>query len=117
MKDTLKDIAYCLKIALYIFFAMFLFTIVVLLIVSQFKSDFSIREILVWGCRVVEYTSVFGLALCVISFTKQDLGRPLNYQREWEMYFKKFNLPFVIFFISVFLLFISFIVENIIIVF
>jgi Na+/H+ antiporter NhaD/arsenite permease-like protein len=74
----------------------------------------NLREILLWGCRLVQLIGAFGLALSAISFTKQSLMRPLNYQKEWETYFHKFNLAFVIFFISLFISVYSYTVEAII---
>ena len=62
-----------------------------------------IIEIILWGSRLVELVSAFGLALAGISFVKKDLMRPLDNQNTWETHFNRLNLAQVIFLISIFI--------------
>lgn len=107
MKYFMDDVLYCLKLSLYFFAAFFALGLIIGLIIH----GFNLREVLFWGCRVSEIAASFGLALSAISFTKKDLMRPLNYQKQWEMYFTKLNLAHAIFFVSLFTLIFAFIVD------
>ena len=108
MKEYLDDILYCLKVSLYFFAAPFIIGAVIGLILHG--KD--IAGIIVFGCRIVQYIAVLGLALAGISFLKQDLMRPLNHQKQWETYFNRLNLAFVILFVSVFIASFSYLIES-----
>ncbi|MBL4936309.1 hypothetical protein JK636_11110 [Clostridium sp. YIM B02515] len=107
MKHYLEDALYCLKLSLYFFAGSF----IVGSIVGLILHGFSFREVIVWGCRLTEIIGTIGLVLSGVSFVKRDLMRPLNYQRQWDTYFKKFNLSHVIFLIAIFIISYSFIIE------
>lgn len=110
MKEYVEDILYCLKLSIYFFIIPFAIGAIIGLILHGVDK----MQIIIWGCRVMQYLGCAGLALAGISFVKTDLMRPLNYQREWETYFKKLNLPFVILIISSVIIAIAFIIQDII---
>lgn len=110
MKGYLEDILYCFKLSLYFFIISF----VIGGIVGFILHGMDMRQVVTWACRMVQILGTLGLAIAGMSFLKSDLMRPLNYQKEWETYFKKFNLSFVILIISIFIIIISFIIEGII---
>ena len=110
MKEYVKDISYCLKISCYFFSAAFLLGT----LIGFISYGFNFKGIIIWGCRVVQYFAVFGYILSGISFIRQELMRPLNYQEQWEKYFKKLNLAGVILFMSIFNTLFSFIMESLI---
>lgn len=107
MKQYIEDILYALKLSIYYFIGSFIFGIIIGLILYGF--DFI--NVMLWGCRLSQILSVFGLSISAISFVKWDLMRPLNYQKTWETYFHKLNLSHVIFIISISILAFSFIVD------
>lgn len=107
MKYYLEDILYSLKLSLYYFTAPFILGSIIGLI----AYGFNLIQILLWGCRITEIVAAFGLALAAIAFVKRDLMRPLNYQKQWETYFYKLNLAQVIFFISLFVAIISYVID------
>jgi hypothetical protein len=107
MKYYLEDILYSFKLSLYSFAVPFVLGLIIGLIVY----GFNFTQVLLWGCRLAEIVAAFGLALAAISFIKRDLMRPLNYQRQWDTYFRKLNLAQVIFFISLFVAIISYTIE------
>lgn len=110
MKYYLEDIAYCLKLSLIFSAIPFVLGIIVGLILQ--KSDYI--QVILWGCRMVQYLAALGLVLTGISFTKVELLRPLDYQSQWETYFKKFNLAFVILLISLFSATYSYLLEMVV---
>ncbi|MGO5072504.1 hypothetical protein ACTQ4K_00890 [Clostridium sporogenes] len=59
-----------------------------------------------------QYVAIFGMAIAGISFTKEELLRPLHHEKQWESYFKKLNLSFVILLMSIFSLMISYTVQR-----
>ena len=110
MKEFIKDILYSIKIALLIFLSLFLLAGIISFIVTKGNLINSIY----WGSRVAQYASFFGLFISAVSFTNQNSMRPLNYEREWKTYFGKFNLAFAIFFISLFILIFTIIIQDLI---
>lgn len=110
MKQYAKDILYAVKLSLYYFAGSFLIGIIIGLIIH----GFSFTEVMLWGCRVSQILSVFGLSLSAVSFMKRDLMRPLNYQEIWETYFHKLNLSHVIFIIATCVLIFSFIIDYLV---
>lgn len=113
MEGFFNDLRECFKISLKVFFISFVIGIVIGVISACIKKNFNIVLILEWGSRFVTYASCFGLFISAISFTKKDLMRPLNYNRQWKTYFSKFNLAHVIFFSCVFCLIYSIIIGTI----
>ncbi|WP_205598653.1 hypothetical protein [Clostridium niameyense] len=110
MGDYVKDILKSLKLSILLFIIGFVLGI----LIGVILHPKTFTSILLWGCRIVQYISIFGMAIAGISFTKQDLLKPLNYENQWKNYFNKLNLSFVILFMSVFSLILSYLVETII---
>lgn len=110
MKGYVEDILYCLKISLYFFIIPFVLGCIIGIVLH----GFDVLQVVIWGCRIVQILGCLGLAVAGMSFLKTDLMRPLNYQREWETYFKKLNLSFVILIISVIIIVVAFIIQDII---
>ncbi|MDF2880653.1 MAG: hypothetical protein K0R54_1210 [Clostridiaceae bacterium] len=107
IKDLIKDLLYCLKLSVGIFFIPF----IIGMIVGVILHGLNIKEVLAWGSRIVQWASAFGLGIAGIAFIKPKYMRPLNYQDVWETYFRKFNLAHVIFFISIFTAIYSYIIQ------
>ena len=107
MKYYIEDILYSFKLSLYFFAGTFVLGIILGLILHGFNWT----QVILLGCKFAEIVATFGLALSAISFVKRDLMRPLNYQKQWETYFSKLNLSHVIFFISTFIIVLSFAIE------
>ncbi|WP_410506271.1 hypothetical protein ACER0A_012295 [Haloimpatiens sp. FM7315] len=114
MKKFFGDIKECFKMSLKVYGIGFTVGLIIGLIVSLVYRRFDIRLIFQWGIRFGIYVACFGLFIAAISFTKKEHMRPLNYQKRWETYFERFNLAHVVFFISVFCLLYSVILESII---
>lgn len=110
MKKYLKDILYCVKFSIYIFIVAFFIGGLIGLIVG----GFNLVIIMDWGSRISQYVSFLGLFISAVSFMREDSMRPLNYEEQWETYFTKLNLTFVIFFISLFILIFSICIQDII---
>ncbi|WP_315118995.1 hypothetical protein [uncultured Clostridium sp.] len=108
MKDYIKDILYSIKIASFIFLGGFILGGVITLMVTKGN----VLNSILWGGRVAQYISFLGLFTAAISFTNENSMRPLNYDREWRTYYSKFNLTFAIFFISLFILIFSIIIQD-----
>ncbi|WP_035292357.1 hypothetical protein [Clostridium sp. KNHs214] len=113
MNNFWSDIRECLKISIKILLISFLIGILIGLIGSVIKGSFNILYIAEWGGRFVTYASCFGLFMSAVSFTKKDLMRPLNYEKQWKTYFLKFNLAQAIFFVSIFCLTFSLIINSV----
>lgn len=109
MIALIKDILYCLKLSMYFFIVAFILG----LIVGVISSPHELKVILGWGCRMVQILGMIGLLITAISSTKRDLLRPLNYDREWNLYFEKMNLNFVIFTIAISISIVSYFAEGI----
>ncbi|WP_138203501.1 hypothetical protein [Haloimpatiens lingqiaonensis] len=113
MNNFFVDIKECVKISIKIILISFLLGLLVGLIGSAIKGAFDAVYILEWGGRVITYAACFGLFMAAVSFTKKDLMRPLNYEKQWKTYFIRLNLAQVIFFVSIFTLIISLAVNSI----
>ncbi|OFI07505.1 hypothetical protein CLOACE_03340 [Clostridium acetireducens DSM 10703] len=111
MKEYLKDIVFCFKVSIYIFAIFFGIGIVIGILLA----NFNFRDILLWGCRIVQYLSILGMIICALAFTKTELLRPLNYNEEWRKYFRKLNLFWVILIISLIITILSYCLESLII--
>lgn len=110
MKDFIKDILYSIKLAVLIFLGIFILFGLITFIVTKGNTLNSV----VWGSRIAQYLSFFGLFISALSFTNENSMRPLNYEREWKTYFGKFNLAFAIFFTSLFILVFSVIIQDLV---
>ncbi|WP_125154002.1 hypothetical protein [Clostridium rectalis] len=110
MKKYFMDILYCIKIAVYIFIAVFLIGAMIGFIVSKGNIFNAINL----GSKLNMYLSLFGLFISAISFTNEKFMRPLNYEETWKNYFHRLNLAFVIFIICIVLLISSVILQDII---
>lgn len=110
MKEYIRDILNCLKISICFFLGAFLIGA----FIGFINYGLNFKGILLWGSRLVQYFAVFGFSLAGISFVKQDLMRPLNYQEKWNGYFNKMNLACVILFLAIFNMIFSFAIESII---
>lgn len=62
--------------------------------------------------RGLYYIGMFGLFISAGFFMQRDGTRPLAYNYEWKKYFKKFNLGFVIMFVSLFVCSIGMVLQN-----
>lgn len=107
MNSFIKDLLYCFKLSVGIFFIPFILGI----IIGLTLHGFNLKEILLWGSRFTQWVSALGLGISGIAFIKPKYMRPLNYQEVWETYFNKLNLIHVIFFISICIALYSYIIE------
>lgn len=108
MKYYLQDILYVFRLSFYLFFISF----VIGCLIGAALPSRSFYVIFLWGCRMSQYIAVFGMAVAGISFTKEELLRPLNHEKQWKNYFKKLNLSFVILFMSILSLMISYTIQS-----
>ncbi|NFA59171.1 hypothetical protein EXM63_08360 [Clostridium botulinum] len=108
MKYYLQDILYVFRLSFYLFFISF----VIGCLIGAVLPSRSFYVIFLWGCRMSQYIAVFGMAVAGISFTKEELLRPLNREKQWKNYFKKLNLSFVILFMSILSLMISYTIQS-----
>jgi hypothetical protein len=104
MKEILEDLLRCFKLSLKIFLVPLILGAVIGLIGGLFKGNLNLEAVL----RSIDSTciriSCFGLAISGIGFIKREMMEPLSYQEKWMEYFNKFNIVGVIFFISLFML-------------
>jgi flagellar biosynthesis protein FliQ len=111
MKGILKDIVRCLKLSLKIFLVPLVLGVVVGLIASIVRGEFYIQEIFSFVNRMTIRISCFGLAIAAIGMVKTRMMEPLNYEEKWAQYFSVLNLVGAIFFISLFMLIYSVIID------
>ncbi|MFD3155725.1 hypothetical protein ACFIJ5_02510 [Haloimpatiens sp. FM7330] len=115
MNCFIQDLKICFKMSLKIFLGTFVVGIIIGAIISAIYKSFGGAEIIRWGARIGVYASCFGLFISAISFSKKSLMRPLDYyEDEWKIYFTKLNLAQVIFFISLFCLICSAVIDVIV---
>lgn len=111
MKEILKDLLRCFKLSLKIFLIPVILGAVIGIIGGLVHGNLNLQGIL----KSVDTTSIriscFGLAISGIGFIKRDMLEPLNYEEKWMEYFNRFNLVGVIFFISLFMLAYSTIID------
>lgn len=110
MKYYLEDILYSLKLSFYMFFISFIIGV----IVGAILPSRSFHNVVLWGCRMCQYIAALGMAIAAISFTKEELLKPLDHQKQWKSYFKKLNLSFVILFMSIFSLITSYVFQTLV---
>lgn len=107
MRYYLEDILYSFKLSFYMFFISF----VIGSLIGVILPSRSFYVIFLWGCRMSQYIAIFGMGISAISFTKEELLKPLHHEKQWKSYFKKLSLSFVILFMSIFSLMISYTVQ------
>lgn len=91
-KYTLLDILRCIYIGILIALGLGVFITLIALI---FRLDILQVIYTSWIC-----TGSFGMLIGGISFLKPNTQRPLKYSTEWEKYFKKLNIGYVILLVS-----------------
>ncbi|MCB2290493.1 hypothetical protein LGK97_12010 [Clostridium sp. CS001] len=111
MKGILKDLFRCFKLSLKIFLVPLILGAVVGLIASLIRGEFYLQEIFSFVNRMTIRVSCFGLAISAIGLVKTRMMEPLNYEEKWVEYFSVLNLVGVIFFISLFMLGYSVIID------
>jgi hypothetical protein len=111
MKGILKDLFRCLKLSLKIFLIPLILGVVVGLIASIARGEFYLQEIFSFVNRMTIRISCFGLAISGIGLVKTRMMEPLNYEEKWAEYFSVLNLVGAIFFISLFMLIYSVIID------
>jgi hypothetical protein len=111
MKGILKDLFRCFKLSLKIFLIPLTLGAVVGLIASISRGEFYLQEIFGFVNRMTIRVSCFGLAISAIGLVKTRMMEPLNYEEQWAKYFSVLNLVGAIFFISLFMLIYSVIID------
>ncbi|MBU3189390.1 hypothetical protein K9O30_09790 [Clostridium bowmanii] len=113
MKEILKDLLHCFILSLKIFLIPIILGAVVGIIGGLLHGDLYLQDVLSSVNRMAIRISCFGLAIAGIGFVKKGMLEPLDYEEKWMEYFNKFNLVGVIFFISLFMLAYSTIIDLI----
>lgn len=111
MKGILKDLFRCFKLSLKIFLIPLILGALVGVIASISKGEFLLLEIFSSINRAAIRISCFGLAIAGIGLIKTRMMEPLNYEEKWAEYFSVLNLVGAIFFISLFMLVYSIIID------
>ncbi len=111
MRGILKDLWKCFKLSLKIFLVPIIFGVLVGVIGGLVSSNLSLQEVLGAVNRTAIRISCFGLAIAAIGFVKREMLEPLNYEEKWMEYYEKLNLVGVIFFVSLFMLAYSTIID------
>lgn len=111
MKEILKDLLRCFKLSLKIFLIPIILGAVIGAIIGLVNGNLGLEGVL----RSIDSTciriSCLGLAISAIGFIKPRMMEPLDYQEKWMEYFNRFNLVGVIFFISLFMLIYSTVID------
>ncbi len=111
MKEILTDLLRCFKLSLKIFLIPLALGAIIGVITGLVRGNLQVEGVL----RSVNTTAIriscFGLAISGIGFIKRDMMEPLNYEEQWMEYFNRMNLVGVIFFISLFMLTYSIIID------
>ena len=113
MNEISRDLLRCFKLSLKIFLVPIILGVVVGLIYSLINGSFTFQEVIGFVNRMTIRISCFGLAIAAIGLVKRQMQEPLNYQEKWNEYFQTLNLVWVIFFISLFMLIYSLIIDFI----
>ena len=114
MKEILKDLLRCFKLSLKIFLIPLILGAVIGVIGGLVGGDLKLHGVLSSVDTTCIRISCFGLAIAGIGFIKREMLEPLNYEEKWMEYFEKLNLVGVIFFISLFMLAYSTIIDLIV---
>jgi len=101
VSDFFEDFFYCIKISMKVA----LIPVIIGLVFSLGYCLTSGNPITTYAIlRAIRSTGIifgcFGLFICGLAFMKPETLGPLSYQKEWRMYFVKFNLIGVILCIS-----------------
>jgi hypothetical protein len=111
MRGILKDLLGCFKLSLKIFLIPLILGAVVGVIASLTKGQLYLQEVLGFVNRMTIRVSCLGLAISAIGLVKTRMMEPLNYEEKWAEYFSVLNLVGAIFFISLFMLIYSVIID------
>ena len=111
MKEILKDLLHCFILSLKIFLIPIILGAVIGVIGGLVSGDLNLQGVLSSVNRTSIRISCFGLAIAGIGFVKREMLEPLNYEEKWMEYFNKLNLVGVIFFVSLFMLAYSTIID------
>lgn len=88
-----EDFLYCIKLSLKITLIPILLGLIITTIYSLItKNPITIYSLLMGVRNTGIIASCFGLFICAAAFLKPDTLGPLNYQKQWRMYFVQFNL-------------------------
>ena len=111
MMGILKDLFRCFKLSLKIFLIPLILGALVALITSISNGEFYLPEIFRIINRMIIRVSCLGLAIAGIGLVKTRMMEPLNYEEKWAEYFNVLNLVGAIFFISLFMLIYSVLID------
>ena len=111
MKANLKDLLHCFRLSLKIFLVPIILGALIGLISGLWGGELNLQWVLASINRTAIRISCFGLAIAGIGFVKREMLEPLNYEEKWLEYFEKLNLVGVIFFVSLFMLVYSTIID------
>lgn len=111
MRGILKDLLNCFKLSLKIFLVPIILGALVGVIGGLVGSDLNLEGVLGSVNRTAIRISCFGLAIAGIGFVKREMLEPLNYEEKWMEYYDKLNLVGVIFFVSLYMLAYSIIID------
>lgn len=93
ISDFFEDFLYCIKLSLKISVIPILAGLVITVLYCLFSKNPITLEIILKGIRSTGIImACFGLFICALAFLRPDTLGPLNYQKQWRMYFVKFNL-------------------------
>jgi hypothetical protein len=111
MKEILKDLLRCFILSLKIFLVPIILGALIGVISGLVGGDLSLQGVLASVNRTCVRIACFGLAISGIGFIKREMLEPLYHEEKWMEYFYKFNLVGVIFFVSLFMLVYSTIID------
>ncbi|MCB2299421.1 hypothetical protein [Clostridium tagluense] len=111
MKEILKDLLHCFILSLKIFLVPIIMGALIGVISGLLNGDLNLQGVLASVDRTAIRISCFGLAISGIGFVKREMLEPLNYEEKWMEYYEKLNLVGVIFFVSLFMLVYSTVID------
>lgn len=111
MKEILNDLLRCFILSLKIFLIPIILGVVFGVIGGLACGDLYLQGVLNSVNTTAIRVSCFGLAISAIGFVKREMLEPLNYEEKWMEYFNRLNLVGVIFFVSLFMLVYSTIID------
>ena len=111
MKEILEDLLHCFILSLKIFLVPIILGAIIGVIGGLVGGELNLQGVLASVNRTAIRISCFGLAIAGIGFVKREMLEPLNYEEKWLQYYNKLNLVGVIFFISLFMLVYSTIID------
>ena len=113
MKEILEDLLHCFILSLKIFLIPIILGAVIGLIGGLVSKNLNLHGVLNSVNSTAIRVSCFGLAISGIGFVRREMLEPLNYEEKWMEYYNKLNLVGVIFFVSLFMLVYSVIIDLI----